>query len=78
MGNINFATILVTHTGGVKGAAISQIIAGNGNFFANGQKYHAMTHVNVSPYIYGTSYLINALNTVFHFMVISLSYSLIN
>ena len=60
MGNINFATILVTHTGGVKGAVISQIIAGNGNFFANGQKYHAMTHVHVSSYIYDTSYLINS------------------
>ena len=77
MGNINFATILVTHTGGVKGAVISQIIAGNGNFFANGQKYHAMTHVNVSSYIYDSSYLINALN-VFHLMVVSGSYSLIN
>ena len=48
MGNINFAIILVIHTGGVKDAVISKIIAGNGNFFANGQNYHAMTHVNVS------------------------------
>ena len=70
MGNINFATILVTHTGGVKGAVISQIIAGNGNFFANGQKYHAMTHVNVSSYIYHTSYLINYLSFNGYFLVI--------
>ena len=66
MGNINFAIILVILTGGVKGAVFSKMIAGNGNFFANGQKYHAMTHVNVSSYIYHTLYLINALNLSFN------------
>ena len=61
MGIISFAIISVTHTGGVKGAVISKIIAGNGNFFANGQKYHAMTHVNVSSYIYDTWHFVNVL-----------------
>ena len=61
MGNINFAIILVIHTVGVKGAVISKIIAGNRNFFANGQKYHAMTLVNVSSYIDDTLHFINVL-----------------
>ena len=61
MGNINFAIILVIHTGGVKDAVISKIIAGNGNFFVNGQKYHAMTLVNVSSYIDDTLHFINVL-----------------
>ena len=61
MGNINFAIILVIHTGGVKDAVISKIIAGNRNFFANGQKYRAMTLVNVSSYIDDTLHFINVL-----------------
>ena len=54
MGNINFAIILVIHTGGVKVAVTLKMIAGNRNFCANGLKYHAMKHVNVSSYIYDT------------------------
>ena len=80
MGNINFAIILVIHTGGVKDAVISKIIAGNRNFFANGQKYRAMTLVNVSSYIDDTLHFISVLNayTFAHFMVIFWSHSLIN
>ena len=54
MEDINFAIILVIHTGGVKVVVTLKMIAGNRNFFANGLKNHAMTHVNVSSYIYDT------------------------
>ena len=62
MGNNNFANLLVIHTGGVKVVVTLKMIAGDRNFFANGLKYHAMTHVNVSSYIYDTIQLINGQN----------------
>ena len=72
MGNNNFANLLVIHTGGVKVVVTLKMIAGDRNFFANGLKYHAMTHVNVSSYIYDILQLINGQNISFHgfFMVI--------
>ena len=62
MGNNNFANLLVIHTGGVKVVVTLKMIAGDRNFFANRLKYHAMTHVNVSSYIYDTLQLINGQN----------------
>ena len=72
MGNNNFANLLVIHTGGVKVVVTLKMIAGDRNFFANGLKYHAMIHVNVSSYIYDILQLINGQNISYqkNFMVI--------